>query len=142
MFAGVVAFRMGTAGKSGNNQSKDATATLMSHPGGRWLILLIGLVVTGAGVALVVGGVRKIFLKQLNLAGLNPRSRRIIETLGTVGTAARGIVFGAVGVFLVVAAVSFWRAADPAAPRPARNQGDVMSVLDTGDGQGWPAGLL
>jgi hypothetical protein len=49
VFAGVVAFLMGTAGKSGNNQSKDATATLMSHPGGRWLILLIGLVVTGAG---------------------------------------------------------------------------------------------
>jgi Domain of Unknown Function (DUF1206) len=107
VFAGVVAFLMGTAGKSGNAQSKDVTAKLMSHPGGRWLILLIGLVVVGAGVALVVGGVRKTFLKQLNLAGLNARSRRIIETLGTVGTAAQGIVFGVVGVFLIVAAVSF-----------------------------------
>jgi Domain of Unknown Function (DUF1206) len=88
---------MGTAGKSGNNQSKDATATLMSHPGGRWLILLIGLVVTGAGVALVAGGVRKTFLKQLNLVGLNAQSRQIIETPGMVGTAARGIVFGSSG---------------------------------------------
>ncbi|MCW2942967.1 MAG: putative integral rane protein [Actinomycetia bacterium] len=107
VFVGVVSFLMGNGGQSGNGQSKDFTAKLMSHPGGRWLVLLIGLVVVGAGVAMVVGGVRKEFRKQLNLAGLNPRSRRVIETLGTVGVAARGIVFGVVGVFLVVAAVSF-----------------------------------
>ncbi|MCW2916604.1 MAG: hypothetical protein JWN52_4672 [Actinomycetia bacterium] len=105
---GVVGFLMGTGGQSSSNdQSKDLSAKLMSHPGGRWLILLIGLVVVGAGIVMVVGGVRKKFLERLNLSGLSSRSRRVIETLGTVGVAARGSVFGVLGVFLVVAAVTF-----------------------------------
>jgi uncharacterized membrane protein len=103
-----VSFLMGNGGQSsGNDQSKDLSAKLMSLPGGRWLILLIGLVVVGAGVAMVVGGVRKKFLKHLNQSGLTSRSRRIIETLGTVGVSARGIVFGVAGAFLAVAALSF-----------------------------------
>lgn len=105
---GVVSFVSGSGGPAlGNSQSKDLTARLMSHPGGRWLVLLIGLGVAGAGIAMVAGAVRKKFLKQLRLARMSPRTRKIVETLGTVGTTARGIVFAVVGVFLVVAAVTF-----------------------------------
>ena len=82
----------------------------MSHAGGRWLVLLIGLGVAGAGLAMAVGGVRRTFRKQLRLGRMSARTREVVETLGMLGTTARGIVFGVVGVFLVVAAVTF----DPA----------------------------
>ena len=55
----VVSFILGTGGKtSGNTQSKDATATLMVHGGGRWLVALIGVGVGVAGAALAVYGIR------------------------------------------------------------------------------------
>jgi len=79
----------------------------MSHAGGRWLVLLIGLGVAGAGIAMAVGGVRRTFRKHLRLAQMSSRTRQVVEALGLVGTTARGIVFGVVGVFLVIAAVTF-----------------------------------
>ena len=109
--AGVVGFVSGSGGPaSGNSQSRDLTARLMSHAGGRWLVLLIGLGVAGAGIAMAVGGVRRTFRKQLRLAQMSARTRKVIEALGVVGSTARGVVFSVVGVFLVVAAITF----DPA----------------------------
>jgi hypothetical protein len=57
-------------------------------------------------VAIIVGAVRKTFTKHLSLAQMSPRTRTVVGTLGLVGSAARGIVVGIVGVFLVVAAVT------------------------------------
>src|SRR5581483_3783139 len=55
--AGIVGFVSGSGGPaSSNGQSRDLTARLMSHAGGRWLVLLIGLGVAGAGIAMAVGG--------------------------------------------------------------------------------------
>ena len=106
--AGVVGFVSGSGGPaSGNSQSRDLTARLMSRAGGRWLVLLIGLGVAGAGIAMAVGGVRRTFRKHLRLAQMSSRTRQVVEALGLVGTTARGIVFGVVGVFLVIAAVTF-----------------------------------
>ena len=106
--AGVVSFVSGNGGPaSSNSQSRDLTARLMSHSGGRWLVLLIGLGVAGAGIAMAVGGVRRTFRKQLRLAEMSARARKVVEALGVTGTTARGIVFAVVGVFLVVAAVTF-----------------------------------
>jgi hypothetical protein len=108
VFVGVVGFVRGTGGPgSSNDQSKDLTARLMSHPGGRWLVLLIGLGVAAAGIAMAVGGVRKKFLEHLQLAQMSVRTRKVVETLGIVGVGARGTVFGVVGVFLVLAAAAF-----------------------------------
>jgi hypothetical protein len=85
---GVVGLVSGSGGPpSGNSQSKDMTAQL--------------------GIAMIAGAVRKKFLKQLHLARMSSRTRKIVETLGTVGSTARGIVFGILGVFLVIAAVTF-----------------------------------
>jgi hypothetical protein len=69
--------------------------------------LLIGLGVVAAGIGMVVTGVRRKFLRQLRLARMSSRTRKIVETLGTVGNTARGIVAGVVGVLLVVAAAAF-----------------------------------
>jgi hypothetical protein len=106
--AGIVGFLLSVGGQSSTNeQSKDATATLMRHAGGRWLVLLVGLVVVGAAVGIVMSAVRKKFVKHLKRGAMSRRTRKIVETLGTIGYSARGIVFGVVGVFLAVAAIQF-----------------------------------
>ena len=103
----IVAFLLGVSQTSGNSQSKDVTAQLMAHTGGRWLVLAIGVSVVVAGIVIVTGAVRKTFARQLRLTEMSPVTRHVVETLGRVGGTARGIVFGVVGVFLVVAAVTF-----------------------------------
>jgi hypothetical protein len=100
----IVKYAIGAgAPKSSNQQSTDLTASVMHHPGGQ-------IVVVAAGFALVVGGAyvaytswRQDFLKQLNMAGASQRARRIVRWLGQAGGIARGAVFAAVGVFLIVA---------------------------------------
>lgn len=104
----VVSFILGTGGKtSGNTQSKDATATLMAHGGGRWLVALIGIGIGIAGVALAVYGIRWKFLKHLQMAQMSRSTAKVVKTLGLVGYVARGVVFCVAGGFLVDAAVSF-----------------------------------
>ena len=60
-----------------------------------------------AGIVIIVGAVRKTFARQLRLTEMSLGTRHVVETLGRVGGTARGIVFGVVGVLLVVAAVTF-----------------------------------
>jgi hypothetical protein len=97
------------SGAPGSQTSKqqDVTATVMRHAGGRWLVGLVGLIIVIAGVALVVEGVRRKFLKYLQQAKMSPRTRRVVEWLGVVGTAARGVVFALAGVLVIEAAVTY-----------------------------------
>jgi uncharacterized protein DUF1206 len=96
------------SGSQGNQARKqqDFTAKLMHHPGGRWLVGLIGLAVVIAGVALVAEGIRRKFLRYLRLSQMTLRTRRVVERLGVIGTAARGVVFALAGVLVVEAAIT------------------------------------
>lgn len=106
--AGIVSFILGTGGHiSGNTQAKDLTARVMTYSGGRWLLILIGIGLFAGGIGLAVYGVGKKFTRHLAMAPASARTRKAVEVLGMAGNAARGVVFGATGAFLVVAAVSF-----------------------------------
>ena len=97
----------GTGG-SQTRQQQDLTAQVMRHgSGGRWLVGIAGLIIVVVGVALVVEGVRRKFLKNLQTAQMSARTRRVVEWLGVIGTAARGVVFALAGVLVVEAAVRY-----------------------------------
>ncbi|GAA0279047.1 DUF1206 domain-containing protein [Actinomadura nitritigenes] len=106
-FATMLNFVLGQGGNSSNEQSKTYTARAMEHPGGRWLVLAVGVGFLAWGVGSVVGAVRRKFLERLNTGRMGPRTRTVVKTLGVVGRASRGVVFGGVGVFLGYAAVTF-----------------------------------
>jgi hypothetical protein len=127
----VVSFILGTGGKtSGNTQSKDATATLMAHGGGRWLVALIGIGIGIGGVALAVYGIRRKFLEHLHMAQMSHRTAKVVKTLGLVGYVARGVVFCVAGGFLVDAAVSF-------SPQKAQGvDGSLLKLATTPVGPG------
>ena len=52
-------------------------------------------------------GVRRKFLKYLQTSQMSSRTRRVVERLGVIGTAARGLVFALAGVLVIEAAVTF-----------------------------------
>lgn len=102
---GVLEYALGIGSPpSSNQQSVDATATLMRHPGGRALVIVIGLALVAGGLALGYQAWRKRFLKNMNLGEMRGRTRRTVEWLGRIGGIARGTVFVIAGIFLVVAA--------------------------------------
>jgi Domain of Unknown Function (DUF1206) len=92
---------------SESRQQQDTTATVMQHPGGQWLIGIVGLVIVGIGAALAADGLRRRFMKNLRTAQMSPLTREVVELLGVVGTTARGVIFALVGVLVIDAAVTF-----------------------------------
>jgi hypothetical protein len=91
-------------GKSQASQQQLWTSKVMKYPAGRWVIGLIGAVVIVVGLVLIYEGVARKFKKYFALADMPAGSRRIVWILGTFGTAARGVVFGLTGFFLIRAA--------------------------------------
>ena len=99
-FFAVLTFKVisGTAHNQ-ERQQQDLTAKAMQHTGGQWLVGIVGLV-------LVVQGFRRTFMKLLQTNRMSPRTRKIVEWLGVIGTVARGVVFALAGVLVIEAAVT------------------------------------
>jgi hypothetical protein len=95
-------------GKQGSQsgQQQELTAKVMQHPGGQWLVGIIGVIVVIAGLALVLEGLRHKFMKQLQTGQMNARTRRVVKWLGTIGTSARGVVFALAGILVIDAAAT------------------------------------
>jgi Domain of Unknown Function (DUF1206) len=96
----------GTAGSESKKQ-QDLTGKVMHHPGGQALVGIVGAVIVIVGVALVLEGLRRKFLKHLQTSQMSPQTRRIVEWLGVIGTAARGVVFTLAGILVIDAAVTY-----------------------------------
>ncbi|MGZ0711924.1 DUF1206 domain-containing protein (plasmid) [Coraliomargarita sp. W4R53] len=99
------AFVYATGGQSDSSESSEsASATLLSAPGGVFLLVLVGLVIAAIGIAFIVRGITKAFEKRLELpAG---KAGKGIVTFGTVGYVAKGIAVGVTGVLFVAAAIT------------------------------------
>jgi hypothetical protein len=93
------------APKSTDRQSVDLTATVMRHPGGQILVVIAGLVLVAAGAFLIWTAWRRKFLQDLETGRMTARQRRLATWLGEAGGVARGVVFAAAGIFLIVAGV-------------------------------------
>jgi type IV secretory pathway VirB2 component (pilin) len=96
------------SGKQGSQAQKqqDVTAKVMQHPGGRWLVGIIGLIIVVIGLVLISEGLRRKFMKYLRTAQMSPRTRRLVRMLGTIGTIARGVVVVLAGILVIDAAVT------------------------------------
>ena len=94
----------GSSTSSASSQEK-ATAGILAHPWGQWLVGLAGLVVLGIGIGMIVYGARKSFAPKLKLAQMGS-ARRSVLRLGQFGYIAKGIAFGIAGGLLLYAATS------------------------------------
>lgn len=84
----------------GDAAPKTLSARLLATGWGSVVLFGAAAVVLGVGVALIVGGIRQRFLRDVDLRGM---SRRVFTVLGTLGYVAKGISIGAIGALLMVA---------------------------------------
>jgi hypothetical protein len=82
-------------------------ASLMKHTYGRWVVAAIGAGLVIGGLALVVSGLTRRFEKNMKMQQMGRRTRKVVEFLGVVGTAGRGVVFAVIGGFFLDAAWTF-----------------------------------
>ena len=103
---GALKYALGAgAPQSTNQQSVDLTASVLSHPGGKAVVVIIGLALIAGGLYLAYEAWQRKFLGNLQTSRMRARTRRIVAKLGLAGGIARGIVFATAGIFLIVAAV-------------------------------------
>ncbi len=92
--------------RSQSGRQQDVTASVMRHTEGRWLVGIVGLIVVVIGLVLVFQGARRTFMKYLQTSRMRPRTRRVVEVLGMIGTIARGLIFALAGALVIDAATT------------------------------------
>ena len=104
---GVLAIEILAGSSSSSGGAPKATAGVLAWPGGVVLVVIAGLVMFAVGVYQGHRGVTHDFLKDSRTEQMSPKVRRAVKWLGTVGHLARMVVFGMIGVFLIVSAVDY-----------------------------------
>ena len=111
IYTGLAATALGLAfgGRSRGDQTSAGqwTAPVMAHPLGRWAVAAVGVVVAGYGCWLLYRSVAKEPEKRLDLSRFSEHARRAFKLAGRIGIAARAVVFGVVGIWLVKSALDF-----------------------------------
>ncbi|WP_404431121.1 DUF1206 domain-containing protein [Microbacterium lacus] len=99
----VTALVYALGGRSDSAESSQSfSAQLLATPGGVILLVLVGLIVAGIGIAFIVRGITKAFEKNLDLP--EGKARQGILTFGLIGYIAKGVAIGVAGVLFIVAA--------------------------------------
>jgi hypothetical protein len=96
---------MAGSGTSVAENQRGATARALGVPGGRWLVLVAGLVVIGVSAGLAWYGLTRRFERNLMVGRMSPAARRWARRLGAIGYTAKGAAYAIAGVLLVVAAL-------------------------------------
>jgi uncharacterized protein DUF1206 len=104
----VIAVKVATGSasrSSGGGQQK--TAMVLGWPGGQLLVGAVGVIAIAVGGFFVYDGVKADFTKELKLGGQSPTTRKSVIALGRAGRIAHGVVFGIIGVLIILAAVNY-----------------------------------
>jgi Domain of Unknown Function (DUF1206) len=109
-------------GGGGGGSPDDWTARLLAQPLGRWLAVIIGAAFVGAGLYQFYAAYEARFKGELKLHEMSGREKRWAMRSGRLGYAARGAVFGVIGIFLMQAALQ-------TDPDKARGLGGALQAL-------------
>lgn len=104
-----LSFLFGSRQTGSEQAQKRETASVLSWPGGEVIVIVVGLIVLGVCAWQIRTALTQDFEEPLELRGAPGWVCWLVEAAGTVGMAARAVVFLPIGVFLIVAAVQ----ADP-----------------------------
>lgn len=130
------ALRLALGSSSDNSdQTQSRTAWLLAQPFGRWLVGLVGLTVVGVGLFQLYRAYRTEFREHLRLGEMSASHDRLVTAIGRLGYAARGIVFGIIGGFLIVAGLQ-------SQPEAARGLGGALDTLARQPQGKWLLGIV
>ncbi|HLM01237.1 MAG TPA: DUF1206 domain-containing protein, partial [Pyrinomonadaceae bacterium] len=96
----------GSGGESrGDATSQEWTATLLAQPFGQWLVGAVGLGFIAFALSQFYKAFTTKFREKLKTDEMDEKTQTFATRFGQAGLTARGIVFGIVGVFLILAAL-------------------------------------
>nr|WP_281364348.1 DUF1206 domain-containing protein [Microcella alkalica] len=84
--------------------AREVSAFLIGTPGGVFVLGLLGAVIGGIGAYFIVKGARRGFRDDLRVP--DGKTGRTVVTLGVIGYVAKGVALLALGVLVIVAAVT------------------------------------
>lgn len=113
----ITALVYAVGGQSDSSESSQTmSAQLLATPAGVFLLVLVGLIVGGIGIAFIYRGITQAFRKNLDLpstaaeseaaAAAKKGARQGIVIFGVVGYVAKGIAVAVTGVLFVIAAIA------------------------------------
>jgi len=94
----------GSSTATGDSTQK-TIASVLTHPAGGWLTILIGLIAIGVAVGQFIESYRATFARDLKGAEMSASERNIAVKLGRFGMFARGVTFLVIGWFLIQAGI-------------------------------------
>lgn len=92
----------GSATASGDSTQK-TIASILTHPAGGWLTIIIGLIAVGIAIGQFMEAYRATFARDLKGSEMTASERNIAVNLGRFGMFARGVTFLVIGWFLIQA---------------------------------------
>ena len=92
----------GSSTATGDSTQK-TIASVLTHPAGGWLTILIGLVAIGVAIGQFIEAYRATFARDLKGAEMSASERNLAVKLGRFGMFARGVTFLVIGWFLIQA---------------------------------------
>jgi hypothetical protein len=95
---------MGSSGAAGDS-TQTSIASILTHPGGGPLTIIIGLVAIVVGLGQFLEAYRATFQEDLKGAEMSASERVNVIRLGRFGMFARGVIFLVIGWFLVQAGI-------------------------------------
>ncbi len=94
----------GSGGAAGDSTQK-TVASVLTHPAGGPLTILLGLIVIGVAIGQFVESYRATFQNDLKGAEMSPATRTLVIRLGRFGMFSRGVIFLVIGWFVVQAGI-------------------------------------
>lgn len=89
------------------SRPEDWTARFMGYSYGVWLVGLAGVIMLGVGVEEIWRGLSSRFRREVREEEMGRRELRFFLWVGRLGLAARGVLYGLIGAFLVQAAIQY-----------------------------------
>ena len=94
-------------GASQNQKAHHTAATILSWPGGTWIVGVAGVAVAGVGLWNLYRGISRKFEEKWRKGEMSQRAGRWGGRVGLVGHIARAVVFTLIGIFVIKAAVDY-----------------------------------
>jgi Domain of Unknown Function (DUF1206) len=94
-------------GQSQNAKAHKTAATVLSWPGGTWIVGIAGAAIVGAGLWNLYRGLSRKFEDNWRTGEMSSGARKWGGRAGAVGHVARAVVFTLIGIFVVKAALDF-----------------------------------
>ena len=93
------------SGATTNDSTQKTIASVLTHPAGGALTILIGLVVIGIALGQFMEAYRATFAQDLKGAEMSANTRNLVVKFGRFGMFARGVIFLVIGWFVVQAGI-------------------------------------